>query len=89
MPNIKSAEKRVKVTKTKTLQNNMVKSQLRTIIRKAKEAMEAKSEDAENKLNDALQMIDRAVTKNILHKNTAARKKSRLTQAFKKHMNNI
>lgn len=78
MPNIKSAKKRVKVIATKTARNKHVRSDLRTAIKKAETAL---AEGAGNKTEVArmaMKKIDCAVTKGILHKNCAARKKSRL-----------
>ena len=69
VPNIKSAKKRVKVAAAKTLQNKMINSQLKTEIKKANVAIESKV---------AVKRIDQAAAKGILHKNTAARKKSAL-----------
>ncbi|NLX63716.1 MAG: 30S ribosomal protein S20 [Clostridiaceae bacterium] len=82
MPNIKSAMKRVKVSKKKNLQNRIKKSELKTTLRKFREAIEAKSPEAENLLKLAIKKIDQAVSKNIIHKNTASRKKSQLQRAF-------
>lgn len=78
MPNIKSAKKRVKVIETKSLNNKMAKSALRTSIKKAETALEAGSEDKAEVLKSAVKSIDHAVSKGLLHKNTAARKKSQL-----------
>jgi len=81
--NTKSAEKRIKVTRRRTLRNKSLKSALRTAIRKFEDALAgAAREEAEAALRKALVAIDKAVTKGILHKNTAARKKSRLTRRF-------
>lgn len=82
MPNIKSAIKRVKVLKTKTLQNTLKKSALKTSIRKVKEAISSKDESAATLLKNATSAIDKAAAKNMLHKNTAARRKSRLAKAL-------
>lgn len=71
MPNIKSAKKRVKVIKTKTERNKSYKSELRTLI---KDAMAKGAEDAAVKT--AIKKLDQSVSKGILHKNTAARKKA-------------
>ncbi|MCL6610129.1 MAG: 30S ribosomal protein S20 [Peptococcaceae bacterium] len=85
MPNIKSAAKRVEVIRKKTLRNARLKSALRTSIRRFNEAMAGgNKEEAGIKLRGALIAIDKAVSKGILHKNTAARKKSRLTLRFNK-----
>lgn len=81
MPNIKSAEKRVKIIKKKTLRNNMIKSGYRTAIRKFEQAVEAgNKEEATTLYSAATKKIDQACTKGVLVKNTAARKKSRLAK---------
>ena len=80
MPNIKSAKKRVKVTATKSLQNKMYVSALRKNIKKANVALETGSEDQAAAVAVAVKNIDAAVSKGILHKNSAARKKSSLTR---------
>ena len=79
MANIKSAKKRIKVTETKTLNNRMVKSALKTIIKKFEAAVDAKnSEDAKALFSSVAKSLDMATTKGVIHKNMAARKKSRL-----------
>ncbi|MBR4798916.1 MAG: 30S ribosomal protein S20 [Clostridia bacterium] len=81
MPNIKSAKKRVKVTEVKTLQNKMFKSAMKTSIKKYQAAVaEGNKELAEKTYIQAVGMVDRAVAKGIIHKNTAARKKSQFTK---------
>ena len=83
MANTKSAEKRIKVIRRRTLRNKSLKSALRTAIRRFEDALAgAAREEAAEALRKALVAIDKAVTKGILHKNTAARKKSRLTRRF-------
>ena len=79
LPNIKSAKKRVKVIKTKTLRNQMLKSNLKTVIKKFEVAVNnADKEKAAEALKVAVKRIDQAVAKGILKKNTASRKKSQL-----------
>ena len=80
MPNIKSAKKRVKVIATKTLQNKMVNSDLKTNIKKANAAIEAGADNKVEVVRVAMKKIDMAASKGILHKNTAARKKSALAR---------
>ena len=83
MPNIKSAKKRVKVIESKTLYNKMFKSQLRTIIKKYKAAVEAGTKDeaaAVYKL--AVKKIDQAAARGIIHENKAARHKSQFTRSL-------
>ena len=81
MPNIKSAKKRVLVIKKKTLQNQMVKSALKTAIKKFEALVESGDKKAAAEaLSLVTKKIDQAAAKGILHKNTAARKKSQLAQ---------
>ena len=87
MPNIKSAAKRVEVIRARTLRNARIKSALKTSIRRFEEALKASDRnEASLKLRSALRSLDKAVTKGVLHKNAAARKKSRLTKRFNKVM---
>ena len=79
MANIQSAKKRIKVTETKTLKNRMVKSALKTAIKKFETAVEAKNtEDAKALFTSVVKSLDMAASKGVVHKNMAARKKSRL-----------
>lgn len=80
MPNIKSAKKRVKVIATKTERNKACRSALRTTIKKATVSIDSASEDRTAAVREAIKRIDQASAKGILHKNTAARKKSALTR---------
>ena len=81
MPNIKSAKKRVLVSETKALQNKSFKSAYKTVMKKYEAAVASGNKaDAEAAYKVAIKKIDTAVTKNIIHKNTAARKKSRYTK---------
>ena len=81
MPNIKSAIKRVSVIETKTLQNNMVKSEYKTAVKKFEEAIAAGNlEEAKTLFSEATKKIDQACTKGVIVKNTAARKKSSLSK---------
>lgn len=81
MPNIKSAAKRVEITRIRTLRNSAVKSSIKTAIRRFEEALAANdSAKAKEALVKAIRMLDKGVTKGVIHKNTAARKKSRLTK---------
>ncbi len=80
MPNIKSAKKRVKVTEVKANQNKAFNSALKTEIKKANAALENNAENKAEAVKVAVKKIDQAVAKGILHKNTAARKKSALAK---------
>ncbi len=78
MAHSRSALKRIAITKKRTERNRRVKSALKTTIKKYETALAAGEDDVRDKLQAALVKIDKAVTKGILHKNAAARKKSRL-----------
>ena len=80
MPNIKSAKKRVKVIAAKTMQNKAVKSNLRTVLKKADIACTEKADNSEVAIRLAMKKVDQAAAKNIIHKNAAARKKSQLAK---------
>ncbi len=80
MPNIKSAKKRVKVIATKTLRNKSINSDLKTDLKKANLAIDNKAEDKAEAVRVAMKKIDKAAAKGILHKNTAARRKSALAR---------
>lgn len=83
MPNIKSAIKRVKVTEKKNLRNRMVKSAMRTSVKKFEAAVAAGSADAAL-LSVTSGAVDRAVAKGVIHKNAANRKKARLAKRLAK-----
>ena len=78
MPNIKSAKKRVKVIRANTMRNKAVKSNLKTVIKKAEAAMSTGADNRAEAVRHAEKRIDQACAKGILHRNTAARKKSNL-----------
>jgi small subunit ribosomal protein S20 len=80
MPNIKSAKKRVKVIAVKTARNKAGRSELKTDIKKANIAIETGADNKEEVLRTAVKKIDQAVAKGLLHKNTAARRKSALAR---------
>ncbi len=85
MPNIKSAKKRVKVSKSKTLNNQMFKTALKTIIKKFEAAvLENDKAKAEALYKDAVSKLDKAVAKGHIHINAAARKKSQFTLKLNK-----
>ena len=79
MPNIKSAKKRVLVSASKTARNKAIKSNLKTTVKKAEAAI-AEGGDAQEAIRLAIKRIDQAQAKGILHRNTAARRKSKLVR---------
>ena len=81
MPIIKSAKKRVLVTNKKNAQNRMLKSALKTQLKKYLAAVESgNKETAEKLLPETFSALDSAVSKGILHKNNAANKKAALSK---------
>ncbi|KNZ40425.1 30S ribosomal protein S20 [Acetobacterium bakii] len=81
MANIKSAMKRAKTNETSRIRNKIVKTNLKTTVKKFElAATEGNAEEAQAAYRLAAKKIDMAVTKGILHKNTAARKKSTLAR---------
>ena len=80
MPNIKGAIKRVKQSTAANEQNSQIKAAMRTAVRKADTALINKEENAVELLKDAVKKLDTAARKGLIHKNTAARQKARLTR---------
>lgn len=84
MPNIKSAIKRVKVSEKKNLQNRIVKTKVKTAIKKFDAEVAANAANAGAQYSVTTSAIDKAVTKGVLHKNAANRKKARLAKLMAK-----
>ncbi len=85
MPNIASAQKRMRLEEKRRVRNHAVKSKVRTFITKARHAIDVAPDapETEQTLRDAISQLDRAVTKGVLHRNNAARRKSRLVKRLK------
>ena len=80
MPNIKSAEKRVKITAAKTMRNRMAKSELKTDLKKFRASIASES-DKSAAVALAYKKIDQACAAGVLHPNTAARRKASVAKA--------
>ena len=81
MPNIKSAKKRVLTNEKKGIANSSETARMRNSIKNVeKEAKNGSKEVATEKLNIAIKNIDKACSSGLIHKNKAARQKSRLTK---------
>lgn len=79
MANIKSAKKRIKVIETKTLRNKIIKSALKTTIKKFEVAVvDGNLDNSKVAFVSATKALDMAASKGVIHKNKAARTKSRL-----------
>lgn len=84
MPNIKSAKKRVKIIETKTAQNRITKKQYKEAIKAFTASVKENSDKKEELYKEAVSSIDKAWSKGVLAKNTAARKKSNLAKLLNK-----
>jgi len=83
LPNTKQAKKRVRITAKRTARNRQVKSMVKTAIRRFTDTLAEENFDANTameKLRLAAKNLDKAVSKGVIHKNAAARKKSRLAK---------
>lgn len=80
MPNIKSAEKRVKVSAARRDRNMSDRSTLKTAIKKMDQSIANDPNTAADLLPTTMKVLDEAVTKGLIHKNKAARKKSRMAK---------
>ena len=84
MPNIKSAKKRVKVSEKKNLRNRMIKSAVRTSVKKLEAAIAADPQTANAQLVVTTSAIDQAASQGVMHKNAANRKQARLAKQLAK-----
>ncbi|SEJ22547.1 small subunit ribosomal protein S20 [Bhargavaea ginsengi] len=80
MANSKQAIKRIRQNEAVSAQNTTQKSAMRTAMKKAEAAIANNDENAQELLKDAIQKLDKAANKGLIHKNTVARQKSRLTK---------
>jgi small subunit ribosomal protein S20 len=80
MPNISSAKKRMRTDEKRRLHNNMAKSAVRTRVTRARNAIAASASapETEDAIRDAIRSLDMAVSRGVIHRNNAARRKSRL-----------
>ena len=84
MPNTKSAKKRFRQDQVRRERNRAVKSVIRTVTKKVLSAVRAGNvEQAETEFRDAARRLDRASCRGVIHKNMAARRKSRLQAVIK------
>ena len=84
MPNIKSQKDRVVQSQKEAMANKVVKSNLKTVIKKADAAIVSNAADKDVAMKAAVSAIDSAKSKGVIHKNTAARKVSRLAKRANK-----
>ena len=85
LPNIKSAKKRVLIAEVRNARNKAAKSELKTAIKKFEAAAaEGNRTEADGAYKVAVKKVDQAVAKGVLHKNTAAHRKSAMTLKLNK-----
>lgn len=84
MPNIKSQKDRVKQAAKEAAHNKAIKTNLKTVVKKAEAAVSTGATDADKTVVAAVSAIDKAANKGVLHKNTAARRVSRVMRAANK-----
>ena len=84
MPNIKSQKDRVVQSQKEAMANKVVKSNLKTVIKKADAAIVSNAADKDAAMKAAVSAIDSAKSKGVIHKNTAARNVSRLAKRANK-----
>jgi len=80
--NTKSAIKRIRQNDKRRLRNRMVRSKVRSVVKSARTTLDAKTGDAREAVAAAIRALDKAVTKGVIHRNTAARKKSVLARGL-------
>ncbi len=84
MPNKKSAEKRVRIAERNRIYNRYWNTRCKTAVKKVRTSVEAKDrEQAVKEFNEAQSVIDKAVVKGVMHKNTAARRKKLMAKIIK------
>lgn len=87
MANTKSALKRIRSSERRRLRNRIVRGQARTLVKNTRRAIEAGDlETAQQLLQRAISALDKAAEKGVIHRNNAARRKSRLMRVFNQAM---
>ena len=87
MANIRSALKRVRSSRRKAVRNQIVRSTARTYVKKARRLIaEGNLEEAQRVVRQALSALDKAAQKGVIHRNNAARRKSRLMKLLNEAM---
>jgi small subunit ribosomal protein S20 len=84
LANTKSALKAIRVSEKRRLHNRAARSRMRTTIRKAEAAVGATDAEAAATVQQAISIIDRTASKGVIHRNQAARRKSRLMKKLNK-----
>jgi small subunit ribosomal protein S20 len=80
LANTKSAIKRMRQSERRRARNRIIRSKVRTAVKTARAVVATPGAPASSVVLDAIRALDKAVTKGVLHRNTAARKKSALAR---------
>jgi small subunit ribosomal protein S20 len=78
--NTKSALKRIKQNEKRRVRNRAVRTSVRSTLKSARTALDAKQPEARTAVEQAIRLLDRAVARGVVHRNTAARRKSNLAR---------
>ncbi len=84
MANTKSAQKRIRSDERKRLRNQKVRSRVKTFVKKAEQSIVGQADVSLEAIRQACSELDKAASKGVIHKNNAARRKSRLMARFNK-----
>ena len=82
MANTRSAKKRIKQNDKRRLRNRALRSTIRSAVKTARAAAAGKTPKAADEVQAAIRELDRAVSRGVIHRNTAARKKSALARSL-------
>lgn len=82
MANTSSAKKRIKQNSKRRMRNRAARTTIRSSVKTARAAVAEKAPEAKAAVLDAIRILDRAVSRGIIHRNTAARKKSALARSI-------
>jgi small subunit ribosomal protein S20 len=84
LANTKSALKRIKTSRKRQARNRAIRTATRTYVKRARAAIEGQASDMMERVREALSALDKAVSKGVIHRNNAARRKSRLMRYMQK-----
>jgi small subunit ribosomal protein S20 len=84
LANSKQSAKRARVSERRRVRNRVFRVSTRTFVRRAETAIRTDSDTVQDELKQAIAQLDRAANKGIIHKNNAARRKSRLMAKYNK-----
>jgi small subunit ribosomal protein S20 len=84
MPNTPAARKALRQTRKRTLINRAVARQLKAALKRARRTTDVAQADAQQRLRETVKLIDKAVRRNVLKQNAAARTKSRLMKLWRR-----